>query len=78
MKRDADNAVSPVVGVMLMVVVVIIIATAVNAFAGGLVSKNMQSPQLSLDAHIVNTVTGHRVISRLKYPDSKILFRPIT
>ena len=37
--EQKDDAVSPVVGVMLMLVVTIIIAAVVAAFAGGLVGK---------------------------------------
>ena len=36
MKQYKENAVSPVVGVMLMLVVTIIIAAVVSGFAGGL------------------------------------------
>jgi len=56
MNPEKDMAVSPVVGVMLMLVVVIIIAAVVSGFAGGLVSANSQkTPQLAMDANIVNT-----------------------
>jgi FlaG/FlaF family flagellin (archaellin) len=56
MKQQNERAVSPVVGVMLMLVVVIIIAAVVSGFAGGLVGgKNQKTPQLAMDAQIVNT-----------------------
>ena len=56
MKQQNERAVSPVVGVMLMLVVVIIIAAAVSGFAGNLVGgKNQKTPQISMDAQIVNT-----------------------
>lgn len=56
MKLGKDMAVSPVVGVMLMLVVVIIIAAVVSGFAGGLVNGNSQkTPQLAMDANIANT-----------------------
>jgi archaeal type IV pilus assembly protein PilA len=56
MKQQNEWAVSPVVGVMLMLVVVIIIAAVVSGFAGGLVNgKNQKTPQLAMDAQIVNT-----------------------
>lgn len=45
MKDKQDLAVSPVVGVMLMLVVVIIIASIVSAFAGGIVSSQKKAPQ---------------------------------
>lgn len=43
--RENDRAVSPVVGVMLMLVVTIIIAAIVSAFAGGSVSGTSKTPQ---------------------------------
>jgi len=43
-----EPAVSPVVGVMLMLVVVIIIAALVSAFSGGLMQTDKQAPQASI------------------------------
>ncbi|MDH7593153.1 MAG: type IV pilin N-terminal domain-containing protein [Methanomicrobiales archaeon] len=48
MKNDMESAVSPVVGVMLMLVVTIIIAAVVSAFAGGLAGESRKAPQASL------------------------------
>ena len=45
-----NEAVSPVVGVMLMLVVTIIIAAVVSAFAGGLTESTSKAPQVSLKA----------------------------
>ena len=45
-----DNAVSPVVGVMLMLVVTIIIAAVVSAFSGGLSQSTSKAPQLTIGA----------------------------
>jgi archaeal type IV pilus assembly protein PilA len=50
MKRRDDNAVSPVVGVMLMLVVVIIIAAVVSAYAGSSVSGQKKTPQALITA----------------------------
>jgi hypothetical protein len=47
-----DHAVSPVVGVMLMLVVTIIIAAVVSAFAGGLSESTAKAPQLSIGAEV--------------------------
>jgi archaeal type IV pilus assembly protein PilA len=47
-----EHAVSPVVGVMLMLVVTIIIAAVVSAFAGGLGGSQQKAPQASLETHI--------------------------
>ncbi len=48
MKQYKENAVSPVVGVMLMLVVTIIIAAVVSGFAGGLVKGQTKAPQATI------------------------------
>lgn len=53
-RKNGDAGVSPVVGVMLMLVVTIIIAAVVSGFAGGLVKGKDKAPTISLDAAIVN------------------------
>ena len=53
MKKNAsrrDHAVSPVVGVMLMLVVTIIIAAVVSAFAGGMMKSQDKTPQPTISA----------------------------
>jgi FlaG/FlaF family flagellin (archaellin) len=50
MTRKDDSAVSPVVGVMLMLVVTIIIAAVVSGFAGGLAGGTSKSAQVSIKA----------------------------
>lgn len=54
-EKTRDDAVSPVVGVMLLLVVTIIIATVVSAFSGGLVAPNQKAPQLTMETTITNT-----------------------
>jgi archaeal type IV pilus assembly protein PilA len=55
-RREPEEAVSPVVGVMLMLVVTIIIAAVVSGFAGGLIGGNNQKvPTLAMDVKIANT-----------------------
>ena len=55
-KKNNEDAVSPVVGVMLMLVVTIIIAAVVSAFSGGLVGGNNQkTPVLSMDVKITTS-----------------------
>ena len=50
-----EHAVSPVVGVMLMLVVTIIIAAVVSGFSGGLMGGiNNNAPTLSMDVKIIN------------------------
>lgn len=53
MKRVCNEAVSPVVGVMLMLVVTIIIAAVVSAFAGGMAGDQRNAPQASIEAKAV-------------------------
>jgi FlaG/FlaF family flagellin (archaellin) len=48
MKQYKDHAVSPVVGVMLMLVVTIIIAAVVSGFAGGLVKGQTKAPTATI------------------------------
>jgi len=50
-----DSAVSPVVGVMLMLVVTIIIAAVVSAFAGGLGSGTNKQPSMEIRATYSNS-----------------------
>lgn len=54
-EKDRDTGVSPVVGVMLMLVVTIIIAAVVSAYSGGLASGQKKAPQLAGEASITNT-----------------------
>ena len=56
MKRaEKDDAVSPVVGVMLMLVVTIIIAAVVAAFAGGIATETKATPSaiIAVDEHVL-------------------------
>lgn len=55
--KKNDNAVSPVVGVMLMLVVTIIIAAVVSAYAGGLGKTEQKPPTASIECHITNDGT---------------------
>jgi archaeal type IV pilus assembly protein PilA len=55
LKRKTDDAVSPVVGVMLMLVVTIIIAAVISGFAGGLMGNAHKSPSLQMDVKIANS-----------------------
>jgi len=50
MRKQREDAVSPVVGVMLMLVVTIIIAAVVSAFAGGLGSGSEKLQQVQIRA----------------------------
>ncbi|WP_342675788.1 type IV pilin N-terminal domain-containing protein [Methanofollis sp. UBA420] len=52
-----DDAISPVVGVMLMLVVTIIIAAMVSAFSGSVAQDQTLAPQVSLSASYVCSIT---------------------
>jgi len=54
-RKNGEDAVSPVVGVMLMLVVTIIIAAVVSGFAGGLMGNTQKPPTASIDVKVVNT-----------------------
>ena len=51
---SGEDAVSPVVGVMLMLVVTIIIAAVVSGFTGGLASTTEKAPTIAMDVSIKN------------------------
>ncbi|MBN2734078.1 MAG: type IV pilin N-terminal domain-containing protein [Methanomicrobiaceae archaeon] len=75
-RNENSEAVSPVVGVMLMLVVTIIIAAVVSGSAGGLAGNTKAAPQASIDVDIeYNTdlgmdMTGSRVTFTLMSGDS--------
>jgi len=55
-RGNNEDAISPVIGVMLMLVVTIIIAAIVSGFAGGLIDGSSQkAPTLTMDVKIANT-----------------------
>ncbi|MDD4484635.1 MAG: type IV pilin N-terminal domain-containing protein [Methanoregula sp.] len=62
MMRCKDAAVSPVVGVMLMLVVTIIIAAVVSAFAGGMASGTSKAPQASIAVTATLPPTGNETV----------------
>lgn len=55
--KARDGAVSPVVGVMLMLVVTIIIAAVVSAFAGGMTEDTEKAPSGNFKVRIANDGT---------------------
>ncbi len=79
MKQNIEIAVSPVVGVMLMLVVTIIIAAVVSAYAGGMSPAQAKTPQVTLTADY--SVTDGMTISHnggdtLTVGDFRILLTP--
>ena len=67
LKERNEDAVSPVIGVMLMLVVTIVIAAVVAAFAGGIATDTEPSPSVVLNAEaypasvVVQSLTGDRL-----------------
>jgi FlaG/FlaF family flagellin (archaellin) len=79
MERTTEDAVSPVVGVMLMLVVVIIIAAVVSAFAGGMAKSNDKAPQASIHGSLSQStglVLYHNGGDTLTTKDTIITIRP--
>ena len=52
--KNNDYGVSPVVGVMMMLVVTIIIAAVVSGFSGGLVDMTQKAPSATVEVHVKN------------------------
>lgn len=75
MINSKDTAVSPVIGVLLMLVVTIIIAAVVSGFAGGLAGGTQKAPQLTMDVKIKNT--GYAASSYIFF-DVKGVSEPIS
>ena len=54
--KKSDDAISPVIGVMLMLVVTVVIAAAVTIFATGVVGDTKAAPTAVLDVHIYSDI----------------------
>ena len=60
-----DDAVSPVVGVMIMLTVTVILAAVLTAFAGGFADTNLASPSADLSAEFV--LSGDESVLKLSH-----------
>jgi flagellin-like protein len=60
-----EEAVSPVIGVMLMLVVTVILAAAVSSYAGGMGGNMQKAPQMAMDVSIQNS--GHWIGSQISF-----------
>ena len=60
-----DDAVSPVIGVMLMLSITIIIAAVLMAFAGGMTDDKPATPSVDLSAEFV--ISGEDIVLRLSH-----------
>jgi len=77
--NQREDAVSPVVGVMLLLVVTIIIAAVVSAFGGGLTEGTSKAPQASITGKYsqLNGLTmTHEGGESLQVDDIYIVIRP--
>jgi FlaG/FlaF family flagellin (archaellin) len=77
--KTHEDAVSPVVGVMLLLVVTIIIAGVVSAFAGGLVTTEAKAPSIVAESKITNTgmFTGSAFIMSVKSVSEPVYTRDL-
>jgi archaeal type IV pilus assembly protein PilA len=76
-----ESAVSPVVGIMLMLVVTIIIAAIVSAFAGGAVSGTSKAPQAAIQgtySQATGMTISHAGGDAIPLATTKVLVRPST
>jgi archaeal type IV pilus assembly protein PilA len=74
-----ESAVSPVVGIMLMLVVTIIIAAIVSAFAGGAVSGTTKAPQATIQgtySQSTGMTLSHTGGDVIPLATTKVLVRP--
>jgi len=72
--NGGDDAVSPVVGVMLMLVVTIIIAAMVSAFSGTVVQDQTLAPQVTLSVSYASSITDTNRANSI--PDHPAAFKP--
>jgi FlaG/FlaF family flagellin (archaellin) len=79
LKESKEYAVSPVVGVMLMLVVTILIAAVVSAFSGGLSSSQSKTPQALVSGEFSQSrgmVINHDGGDVLSATDLRVLISP--
>jgi FlaG/FlaF family flagellin (archaellin) len=69
--RERDDAVSPVIGVMLMLVVTLIIAAVVSGFAGGMITSQEATPSANFDVSMTDKSIGLTVRSISEEVSSK-------
>jgi FlaG/FlaF family flagellin (archaellin) len=62
MKQYKEHAVSPIVGVMLMLVVTVIIAAIVSGFAGGMAKGQTKTPTATIQGQF-STTSGLQIIN---------------
>ena len=76
MRKKSDDAVSPVVGVMLMVVITVVVAGVIAAFGTGIAGDTEKAPSVVLDVKILSnfkSLTEMTTGGSLNGPDFHIL-----
>lgn len=61
--KECEDGVSPVIGVMLMIVVTVIIAAVVSGFAGGMTDTQDAAPAAAIQCSIVKTDANTAVLT---------------
>lgn len=74
MQKKSDDAVSPVIGVMLMIVITVVVAGVVGAFGTGMVGDTESAPNVVLDVKIMQNFAAlpDKVHGDLTGPDFQI------
>jgi len=54
----SDCAVSPVVGILLMLIVTIILASVISGYTSGIAKSQSKAPQMLIEASLINTSQG--------------------
>lgn len=74
MQKKSDDAVSPVIGVMLMIVITVVVAGVVGAFGTGMVGDTESAPNVVLDVKIMQNFAAlpDEVHGDLTGPDFQI------
>lgn len=54
---NKDSAVSPVIGIMLMLIITVVLAAVISGYSGGIAKVQTKPPTLVFDARLVNNVT---------------------
>ena len=76
--RERENAVSPVIGVMLLLSIVIIMAALVSAFTGGVINQKEKAPSVNLAVFTANygddlqIVFEHRGGDQIRISDLRV------
>ena len=74
MQKKSDDAVSPVIGVMLMIVITIVVAGVVGAFGTGMIGETESAPNVVLDVKIMSNFAAlpDEIHGDLSGPDFQI------